>query len=302
MVKHIIKKIGVKSRSFQGLLILISFGILLAGCNLPLESGSEEMEPGLVYTLAAQTIDAKLTEDAGSSLDDGGRVAETTIPQSPTQTEDGSPTPTIQPTETTLATSTFTQTEMPPETEIPNLILEDDFSNNQNWYTDSNDDFGFEYKEGGYLIYNNLLNAAIWSVQAYPYDQIIVEIDAKRVAGPEDGYFGVLCRFSDDGENYYALVIGDNGFYGILKMENGEKEFLETGIDKIDIINRGLDSTNRIQGLCSGDRLLLMTNGKQLLEIFDDSLSNGIVGLVAGNRLSGVGLEVIFDNFALAEP
>jgi hypothetical protein len=93
-----------------------------------------------------------------------------------------------------------------------------------------------------------------------------------------------------------------SGFYGILKMENGDKEFLETGLDENDIIKKGEGETNRIQGVCKGDQLILYVNRQKILEVVDDSLTEGIVGLVAGNGLKGVGIDVIFDNFALLWP
>ena len=85
-------------------------------------------------------------------------------------------------------------------------------------------------------------------------------------------------------------------------MEEGEMEFLGIGIDSNNIINNGIGETNKIRGVCSDEKLSLFANDQQLLELEDDSLTEGEVGLVVGNQFSDVGIDVIFDNFALISP
>jgi hypothetical protein len=201
-------------------------------------------------------------------------------------------------TDTPTLTATASQTSTP----ILDAILEDDFSNTSLWYVAQDDNYGFEYQDGGYRIYNQILNGTIWSIRGFEYQDIRLEADAVRLDGPEDGYFGVVCRLANDGEDYYALVIGDNGFYGILRMLGGESEFLETGIDEEGIIHRGQGKMNRVSGVCTGSQLEVFANGQRLLSLVDNSLSSGDVGLVVGNRLSGSGIDVLFDNFALVKP
>ena len=84
--------------------------------------------------------------------------------------------------------------------------------------------------------------------------------------------------------------------------ENGEKEFVEYGIDENGIINQGQGETNRVEGLCLGESLVLSANGKELLEVTDNTHVSGGVGVIAGNQLSGIGLEILFDNFVIVEP
>jgi hypothetical protein len=269
------------------------FCLVLAGCNLPARTTPEVEAPELIYTAAAQTVVARVTEDASvqpTSMDSPSA----TIAQPPVAT--WTPEPTF--TETPTLTSTATQTHTP----IPDAILEDDFSNTSLWYVDQEDQYGFEYQNGSYRIYNQIVNGTIWSIRGSDYKDIQVEVDALRQDGPEEGYFGVLCRLTNDGEDYYALVVGDNGFYGILKMLDGESDFLETGMDEAGIIQRGLGKVNRVRGVCSGSRLVLYANGQELLTVEDDSLVRGDVGLVVGNPLSGSGIDVLFDNFALIRP
>jgi hypothetical protein len=282
--------------------LVLALGVMLVGCNLPGQIETEDEQPDAVFTFAAQTVTALVTQDApDSQIEDEGPMVTVDLPVvESTQPEEPSQTP--EPTQTQEPTVTITPTATPSPTPIPDAILEDDFSNTNLWYTDQNDDYGFEYKDDGYRIYNNILNAAIWSVRSLEYSDIRLEIDTTRKSGPDDGYFGVVCRFGNEGLDYYALVIGDNGFYGILEMDNGDLEFLGSGMDEDGVIHLGMGETNRVRGVCSGEQLVLYANDQQLLEVFDDSHSNGEVGLVVGNRLSDVGIDVIFDNFAIMWP
>jgi len=269
---------------------------LTGGCNLPGSELPTEVSSDLVYTMAAGTVVTHLTQEASESL-----LEEETPADTPTiNLLEGTQTP--EPTNTQEPTATPSPTETPTRTKIPDTILEDDFSNPSLWYVAEEDHYFFEYEDGVYRVFNELLNGAIWSIKYQEYEDIRIEVDATRQAGPDESYYGVICRFDNEGDDYYALVINDSGFNGILKMLDGEMEFLATGWDESGIIKKGLGGTNRIQGVCLGERLILYANDQQLLEVMDDSLKDGIVGMVAGNRLSGVGIDVAFDNFALVWP
>ncbi len=78
----------------------------------------------------------------------------------------------------------------------------------------------------------------IWSIREQEYSGVAIEVDGTRLEGSEDSYFGVVCNFLDD-DNYFALVIGDNGFYGFGLMDNGEYEFVESGLDETGVIKKG---------------------------------------------------------------
>ncbi len=277
-------------------IFLIATLFFAVSCNMPLAAPTEASDTGLLHTIAAQTVIAHYTAEALAPDPTQTQIAPTLPPSDTPPVAPPSPTP--EPTETQTATPTETAT----PSQIPGAILEDDFSDTTIWYAAKEDVFGFEYVDGGYQIYNRILNAAIWSVREIAYTNIIVEADAVRKNGPDDSYFGVVCHFSDEGANYIALVIGDNGEYGIARMKADAFEFLIKGVDENEIIRRGFGQTNRISGQCAADKYVLRVNGAQLAEVFDNSFTSGDVGLVAGNRLSGDGATVLFDNFALLQP
>ena len=255
--------------------------------------------PDLLFTQAAQTVIAGLTQAA---------PAATATPVVPLVTDTLGPTstplPTATPQPSVTPAPTDTQapgTQLPAGTPAPDytLLFEDDFSNQTLWAIQTDDSFGFEYADDAYRIYANILNAAIWSIRDQEFGDVSLEVDASQTAGPQDGYYGLVCRHQDE-DNYYSLAISSNGTFGIAKMENGEFEFLQEGTAQAGMINTGRE-TNRVRADCIGDSLSLYANGNKLLEVQDDDFNSGAIGLVAGTRLTP-GVDVRYDNFAVSRP
>ena len=269
-------------------LIIIQI-LILSGCNMP-SGGSPSVKteaPDLVFTSAADTVEAQLTPTA---------LLEPIEPSSTVNPVVLEPTLSPEPT----ASSTPTKAHLP--TEIPEIIFFDDFTDTSGWYTNEDDRFGFKYSADGYHIYNEIKMGLIWSIREQEYSGVALEVDGTRLEGPEDSYFGVVCQFSGDGDNYYALVIGDNGFYGLGVMEDAEYEFVETGIDGTGSIKRGQGETNRIRGVCNGNHFMIYANGELLLDAWDNTHEVGIIGLVVGNQQSGNRSEFRFNDFAVTWP
>jgi len=256
---------------------------------MPTESTpTEVVPPDAVFTAAAETIAAQLSPTAP--------ISEPEQPVATTQV------PVIESTPTPEPTATSTPTEAPTPTDIPQVIFFDNFSDQTSWYAYEDDRYGFLYTADGYQIYNDITNGVIWSIREQTFAHVGLEVDGTRLEGPGDSYFGVLCNFTDDGDNYYALVIGDDGFYGLLLREDGENEFLETGVDEANLIKRGQGQTNRIRGVCNGGHFMIYANGDLLLDTWDDSLEEGIIGLVVGNKGTSGRAEFRFNDFAVTYP
>jgi LysM repeat protein len=188
----------------------------------------------------------------------------------------------------------------PPEVTPPDeVIFQDDFSVVGLWFTRLDPNFHIRYEAGGYRISNNFLNSYVNSVRSFPHADIHVEVDAARIAGPETGYYGVVCRWQDV-DNYYALALGSDGFHAIVRVVNGQIQFLATGTEH-EAIQTGEGATNRIGGSCLGNTLTLFANDQPLLQIQDDTFTSGLVGLTVFTRTSP-GVDVHFDNFALVRP
>lgn len=277
------------------ILSLIVITLLLTSCDTN-ATATVTMSLDQRYTEAAKTVIAEMT-----------RLAPTGTYKTVSPTSIGKPTLEIK---TKTATQTPLESPEPPATITPSqssgvpplpeyrVILDDDFSSGIGWYTNQEENFGFKYTENGYLIYVNILNASIWSIRETELTDLRIEIDAEQISGPEDGFYGASCRYQDE-DNYYALVISENGQFGILKMVEGEKEFIQEGIAPDGVIKPG--GLNNIIGDCIGDKLTLYANQTKLTEIRDETFPSGIFGLIVGTRRRE-GVEVEFRRVNVKAP
>jgi hypothetical protein len=178
-------------------------------------------------------------------------------------------------------------------------IFSDDFSVNRGWYTDEGERASFEYKGGAYQITNKAFLANIWSVRSLRREDVGQQVDLQAREGV--GYYGVVCRHSDDGNDYYALTMGYDGFYGIGLNEGGDFRFLVEGTDDSEVIDRTPGAVNTLRGDCVGDELSLYINGRRMLMIEDDTIETGEIGFLNGTGAQP-GQVVRYDDYTVFEP
>lgn len=275
-----------KTRRAMLLGFLLILVLALSACG-PVSPTPEVTPVDVIQTQAASTVfaqatlDAMMTPSATPTTEPTSTVTPTPEPDTPTPTSSASPT--LQ----TSPTPQFT------------LVFEDRFTGGQSWAVQTGEDFGFGYVNGGYRIYVNLLNAAIWSLRgSSTLSDLRVEADARRLDGPIDGYYGVVCRHVDE-DNYYALMISDDRSYAIAKMEDGDFEFLFESRDEFDVIKPGTE--NRIAAECVGSRISLFVNGTEMISLADNTHQSGTPGLVARTRLSPE-FQALYSYYAISVP
>ncbi len=288
-------------------LFLLTCTLLLASCNLSREP-AEATIPVNEGTLAAETVAAQLTQAFEAATPTADKPTVTMIPftqippqatiqvsKTPTAGTPGTSTPV--PNATYLPTGPAAAATLPP---LPNYKLrrQDDFSDEIGWHTEEQDNFVFQFKNGGYLITVNIPNAFIWSIWDRDFSDTRQEVEGSWDGGPQDGYYGLVCRHQD-GQNYYGLTISSSGAYRILKNKEGTMEFLAEGMAPSGIIRGG--ETNRVTADCISETLSLYANGRLLAQVQDDDFDTGVVGLLAGTKLV-TGFTARFDNYALFSP
>lgn len=139
-----------------------------------------------------------------------------------------------------------------------------------------------------------------WSVAGQEFQDVSIEVDAIKYAGPDNNDFGVICRYQDQ-NNFYMFVISSDGYYGIAKLKDGQYSMISS--DKLqysEVITQG-QAVNHLRVDCVGDRLSLYANGRKLVETRDADFASGDVGLVAG-AYQEKGVEILFDNFVVKKP
>ena len=181
------------------------------------------------------------------------------------------------------------------------VLFLDDFSDADTGWIGGSSAPGFgDFDSGGYRIIVTIAESAIWARPTLWLRDVRIEVDATKSGGPDNNFFGVLCRYQSS-ENFYALIISSDGFYGIAQRINGGGLEL-IGMAEMphsNVINPGAAS-NRILAECVGDVLRLTVNGVALLEIRDSKLNAGDVGIIAGAFLEPR-TNILFDNFTVFE-
>jgi len=181
------------------------------------------------------------------------------------------------------------------------VLFKDDFSKNTGgWATHEDAKSSATYSEGGFRIWVDIPHYNFWSNPDLNFKNSLVSVQARKKSGPENNIFGLLCRYQDE-SNYYALVIGSDGYYGIFRNKSGNLDLIDQQhMDFSEVIEQG-NAENTIQGLCYQDQLALIVNGIELIRVEDRTLSYGDVGVIAGN-FSEPGVEILFDNFIVVKP
>lgn len=285
--------------------VLLLGGILLVGCRGQTTPAAPAISSDVIRTEAAQTVIARLTLEAPTlavmtPVEAGSKIAATAtiskpIEPPPTHTPEPTlpppPTPTLPPPPTATPVPTITIPVTPVAGEaitaepLPGYVVsyQDEFRGKGGWAEGSTGEVSLSYGGGGYRIAVHVLNDAAWSIREQPYRDLSIEVDATQVEGPRDGYYGVICRYQD-GSNFYGLIVGADGQYGIFKKAGGLLKFIQQSVEPSPYVITGPKAINHIRGDCVGNMLTLFVNGYQLAQVQDSDFTSGSIGLTAGTR------------------
>jgi serine/threonine protein kinase len=204
----------------------------------------------------------------------------------PTSDQPGQPTATFPPAAPTLP---------------PGVLFQDDFSDITSGWPQYQGIEGTNAYEGGlYRMLVDVPNQTFVATPGLSFGDVIVRVDADKVAGPEDNFFGLICRYQDR-ENFYFLIISSDGYYGIGKAEGGQISWIGmSGMQSSTAIHQG-KTTNYLRAECLGGQLTLFANEIRLAQVVDRTFSAGDVGLIVGTSET-YGANILFDNFLVTSP
>ena len=157
-----------------------------------------------------------------------------------------------------------------------------------------------DYDAGGYRIFIDRPHQMSWATPGREYTGVSIEVDVQKIAGADDNYFGILCRYQDE-NNFYLLWISSDGYYGIEKFKDGD--FIppnEKAHGFHRVIHQG-KTTNQLRADCIGDTLTLYANDSNLATLEDSDFRQGAIGLFARST-DLAGTNLLFDNLVLREP
>ncbi len=184
----------------------------------------------------------------------------------------------------------------------PSLLFYDDFSNpDSGWPSFNEPDYVDDYYNNAYRMIENVENTTSWVYPSeYSFADVSIEVDATQNGGPDENDMGVICRLQDDDHFYFGLITSD-GYYGIIKMVDGEFNVIGSDyLESSDFITQG-SATNHIRMDCNGDVLTLYVNGQQLVQQTDADYAQGNVGLIIGTYETP-GTDILYDNFIVQQP
>ena len=179
-------------------------------------------------------------------------------------------------------------------------LFKDDFSSPASGWDHTKYAQGImDYDGGGYRILVNTLQANFWSTPHKYFSDVRMEVDAGKLAGPDENRIGLICR--SDGKAYYFFIISSDGYYGLGIFMNGQAALLGQSEMQASLkINTGM-AINHLRADCNGDDLTFYVNGTKLADIHDPTLQHGDVGLLAGS-FNQPGVDIVFDNFVVIKP
>ena len=184
------------------------------------------------------------------------------------------------------------------------VLFSDDFSDNTSGWDQIQNEVGTAgYEQGSYRIFiNKTSDFLIAGLSQDLSGDVSIEVTARKVDGPDDNYFGVVCHYQDP-DNYYLMLISSSGRSAIAMMLDGEFGLISPGLQPLIMEGIKLGSaTNHIQADCVGEQMTLYANGKQVSVAYDHHLSGGKVGLVAAAGQVVGGVDIRFDDFRVYQP
>jgi hypothetical protein len=184
----------------------------------------------------------------------------------------------------------------------PDILFQDDFSSDSSNWDDYADESGAtEYRKGAYRIFVNIPETDFWANPAgLSFQDVKIQVEARRVGGAENNVFGILCRYQDSA-NFYQLLVSSDGYYDISKVKDNHRLPL-TGDQLLPSEAIPRDASPLLLGAdCLGESLVLYVNGVEIARASDTEFQDGNVGLIAG-AFAEPGTDITFDNFVVRQP
>lgn len=180
-----------------------------------------------------------------------------------------------------------------------NVIYQDDFSSaDPGWNLESDDTVKRSIENGEFLMEVIEPQTDAWATHATTSADVVVEVEAHKVGGPDMNNFGIICRYRD-ADNYYFLQYGSDGTYAVTRFLNGEATMLVEWANST-AMNTG-EATNLLRVECVGNTISQYANNTLLASVEDNALSNGQIALAVGTYEEG-DVSVKFDNLTVSSP
>lgn len=192
----------------------------------------------------------------------------------------------------------------PMQTEVPasgTVLFSDSFSSPESgWNTWNQNGSYVIYQADGLRFFIDKPNLDFYSKPGFDFPDVRIEAEAIKVDGPDNNSYGIICRMQNE-KNYYAFVISSDGYAGIIRVQEGVYELINSDtMEFAGSINQG-KSINYLVATCQGNQLSFDINGVNQFSIKDDRFASGDVGLIAGS-FDEPGVDIFFDSLTVFQP
>jgi hypothetical protein len=200
-------------------------------------------------------------------------------------------------------TPAATSVPTPQVTETPTsqlLVLEDDFSNPKSgWDRGADPDAEWGYQGDDYRILVHATDMTAWTNTREHYDltNLVMVVEARRVAGPLDNQYGVIVRYQDRA-NFYLFTVSSDGLYAVQMLRDDNWQDLVKWTPSAAI--RQDEGTNVLRVEAQGPEMRFLVNSELLCVLQDSTIGSGSIGLAAGS-FAEPEVEVRFDNLLVRQ-
>lgn len=182
------------------------------------------------------------------------------------------------------------------------VLFSDDLSQWRSEWSDVYENTGgkvFYSADSLHILANKPPGKTIYHELNKNFDNFILDVDTKLVAGAVNNWQGVQIRGGGE-DDYYDLSISADGYYNVLRFLGGDRASLigSSGAYS-EYINKGVGATNHIRIEANDNRLSLSVNGHKLTTVTDNALQKGTISLSASCGESNLFSEVVFNNLVI---
>jgi hypothetical protein len=164
------------------------------------------------------------------------------------------------------------------------------------WSPSLYEGLSYTVEDGALVIEVEEAGSLAWTLSDQRPTDFYMEVDATHLAGAEESEFGILFRYVDP-QNFYMFALSAVGEYSLWMLQENEWQVLHEWTAD-DAIETGSAVANRMGLLAEGEQFTLLVNDTVLVEVSDDSLLTGAIGLTLGTFDEG-DVSVAFDNMAV---
>lgn len=270
------------------IIFVILLMVLIGACNLPIGTPTTDGTQAAVYTQAAETIIAQLTEVAGGSPMVEGTpqvspgIATPTLQPSSTPAPTDTPASSLTPTQTPTPAPAETTTPAPsdPKAGLGDPVWRDDFKKSANWSLYDDDNVSFEIEDGKLLMRSfSSVSWDSWMITGRKPVDFYLEAVATPIDCAGLDRYGVI--FRSDASEGYLFGFSCDGQYS-LRIWDGKQFTKLVDWTYSPYIFAGSGQTNRLGLWVEGAKFRLYANGYLLDEVQDDTFTRGRFGVFVG--------------------